>query len=224
MDPKILAAVFASIAALTMSGTGSMEDIQEIDTEFLDGIDGIDGIQIPSEIEDILRDAREGPEPENRVHITAEFKSVDTEISTEAEKIMLHNFTEIKSEARSIDSDESVDFRDYKGSIVFSNGTTLNGVSQGLTSSGVNLTERLTLEATTDASRVEVTGLERNAFELENVDTEFESETGTTISDENAPLNINSFTGNLTVHPLDDRIVFDGLADTVEVGSTSFTG
>lgn len=217
MDPKILAAVFASIAALTMSGTGSMEDIQNLESQSF-----LQDFELPFDLDSVIGDIREGPEPENRARIDVTFKSVDTTLETSGKGLYVENYTSLDSERRGFESTDPVEFRDYSGSLVFSNSTELNGKASGFNYQDLNYTQKMNLGLSTDATDMRIEGIERERIRLNNVDISFESSTGTEISAENAPLVVNSFTGNISIHPDEERLVIIGLVDRVEAGTTSF--
>ncbi len=219
MDPRILAAVFASIAALTVSGTGAIDSIDELNTGGL-----TDGIELPSSIDEVLGHITENPEPEHEVSITAEIKSVETQLEIMESTVTASNFDSLESEARKIESSEEVEFSNFTGLIEISNNTFIQGWSEGLSSGPMNLTEDMHLDLETDAEELTVTEAERMPVSMDNVDIDLTSESGTDITTDNAPLEINSFTGEITVRPEEGKVVFEGLVDTVEAGSTSFSG
>lgn len=219
MDPKILAAVFASIAALTMSGTGSMEDIQN-----LEGQDFMTNLELPFDIDNLLGNIREGPDPENKVRIDVKFKSVETTLETSGKGLSVENYTTLSSKKRSFKSSNPVEFKDFSGSLTFSNETELKGRSSGFIYRDLNYTNKMSTGLSTDATQIEITGMERERIKLDNVDIDFESQTGTEISADNAPLKVNSFSGNISIHPDEERLVINGLVDRVEAGTTAFGG
>lgn len=219
MDPRILAAVFASIAALTVSGTGAIDSIDELDTGGL-----TDSIEIPSGIVDFLGHITENPEPEHQVTVTAEFKSVETQLEIGESTVTVSEFDTLESEARKIESNEDIEFSNFTGLIEIGNGTVLQGRSEGLSSGSLNLTEDMHLDLGTDAEELTVSDAERMPVSMDNVDIELSAEAGTDLTTSNAPLNINSFTGEIVLRPEEERIVFEGLVDTVDAGSTRFSG
>lgn len=219
MDPRILAAVFASIAALTVSGTGAIDSFDELNSGGL-----TDGIEIPSTIDDVIGHITENPEPEHRVTITAEFKSVETQLEIGESTLTASNFTSLESDARKIESSENVEFSDFTGLLKISNTTVLQGRSEGISSGPLNLTEDMHLNLETDAEELTVSDAERMPVSMDNVDIELNADAGTDITTDNAPLEINSFTGKITVRPEVGTVVFEGLVDTVDAGSTRFSG
>ena len=219
MDPKILAAVFASIAALTMSGTGSMEEIQN-----LEGQNFIQDMELPFDIGNILGNIREGPEPENRARIEVEFKSFETKLDTSGKILHVENYTLLNSDKRDFQSTNPIEFKDFKGSLKFSNETNIKGKTSGFRYQGLNYSEKMRIGLSTDATDIRITDMEKERIKLGNVDIDFEAESGTGISAENAPLEVNSFTGNITIHPDEERLVIDGFVDKVKAGTTSYGG
>gem|GEM_PF-2691549 len=219
MDPKILAAVFASIAALTMSGTGSMEELQNFGSQ-----DFLQDMQLPSGIGDIIGNIGENPAPENRARIDVTFKSVETVLEATGKGLLVENYTNLESESRGFDSANPLEFKDYSGKISISNETVIGGKASGFLSESLNYTHSMNLDLSTDATRIEIKEADRSKINLNNVDINFESESGTEISAENAPLKINSFSGNISIYPDEKRMTIIGLFDRVEAGTTSFSG
>lgn len=219
MDPKILAAVFASIAALTMSGTGSMEDIQNLESQSF-----LQDFELPFELDNIVGDIREGPEPENKARIDVRFKSFETILEASGKSLIVKNYTHMNSTKRGFQSTQPVEFREFSGSIKLSNVTGITGESSGFHYQDLNYTQNMNLGLSTDTSEIRVREVERQKINLENVDIEFKSESGTGINAENAPLNVNSFTGNITVYPDKKKMVLLGFVDQVEAGTTSYGG
>ena len=222
MDPKILAAVFASIAALTVSGSGSVDDLQNFDPgNFLDGVG-----DLPIDIGGLVGQITERPEPENRVTVTATLNSDQASLSTENAVLEVEAFERLKSDSRVIESDQRISFRDFSGKVLLSknSSTGLEGQSSGFSSSGVNVTEKMDIKFDTNASRILLSDVERSKISLEDVDVEMSSEEGTEISQSSSPLKINSFSGDITVLPEENRIRFEGLVDRFEAGGASFSG
>lgn len=219
MDPKILAAVFASIAALTVSGTGAVDDFQNFENDFLEGID------IPFDIGNLLDHVTERPTPENEVEIVTNLKTVETDLELNDVTVVLEDFNTISSDDRSIESDHSVLFGNFTGiTTLKTNNTGITGESRLFSSGKVNITQDMRLDLETDARTVTVEEVERMPVSMENVDIELTSGDDTEISTSNAPLRINSFSGEIVINSHEDTVLFRGLADEVEVGSTLFSG
>jgi hypothetical protein len=220
MDPKILAAVFASIAALAVgSGGGSMDGIQN----FTDG-DIMSGISLPSS--DILDKLREKPEPTENVTVTATMSSNKSSIKLESGELSVSNFERLSSGDRKLDSDHELSFRTYKGTVILQepNSTLIRGSSQGFTSGGVNLSQKFKMGFETDAEEIAASGIERKKITIKDVDVEMVSGDGTEISRKDTNLNINSFSGIVRLNPAGGEIVLEGRVDRLEAGGTVFKG
>lgn len=223
MDPKILAAVFASIAALTVSGSGSVDDFQNFDPgNFLDGNIG----DLPVDIDNIIGQMTDRPEPENSITVTATLNSEQASLSAENAILEVEAFDRLKSDSRVIESDQRISFRDFKGEILLEKNSSagLEGQSSGFSSSGVNVTEAMKINYDTNASRILLSNVERSKISLEDVDVEMNSEEGTELSQSDSPLKMNSFSGDITVLPGENTIRFEGLVDRFEAGGASFSG
>jgi hypothetical protein len=220
MDPKILAAVFASIAALAVgSGGGSIDGIQN----FTDG-DIMSGISLPSS--DILDKLREKPEPTENVTVTATMSSNKSSIKLEAGELSVSNFERLSSGERKLESDHKISFKDYTGTVVLreSNNTEIKGGSQGFNSGGVNLSQRFKMGFKTDAENIVASGIKRKKIKVKDVDVQMVSADGTEISRTDTNLNINSFSGIVRLNPVSGEIVIEGRVDRLEAGGTVFKG
>ena len=223
MDPKILAAVFASIAALTVSGSGSVDDFQNFDPgKFLDGNLG----ELPIDMDSLVGQITDRPEPENSIQVTATVNSREASLSAENAVLEIEAFESLRSESRVIESDQRISFRNFNGEILLSknSSTGLKGDSTGFSSSGVNITEKMKIDYDTNASRILLSDVQRSKISLDDVDVEMSSEEGTELSQSDSPMSMNSFSGDITVLPAENTIRFEGLVDRFEAGGASFSG
>ncbi|WP_414838242.1 hypothetical protein ACK3SF_02470 [Candidatus Nanosalina sp. VS9-1] len=223
MDPKILAAVFASIAALTVSGSGSVEDFQNFSPgDFLDGSLG----DIPLDIDNIVGELTDRPEPTNSVEVTVNLNSDETTLTADNAILEIEAFERLESKSRVIESDGRLSFSNFTGDVVLrkDNTTGLRGQSTGFSSSGVTLVEKMDVNYNTNASRIILDELKRSKISLENANIDMSSESGTEISQENSPLKINSFNGKITILPGENQVRMEGLVDRLEAGGATFTG
>lgn len=224
MDPKILAAVFASIAALAV-GTGgtsidNFENFQEANPQRMIG-------QFMGSSTGLLDGFSERPDPTNSVKISVKVNSDQTDLKLRNAELSIEDFTKLKSPSRTISSDEDITFLGFSGDVEIEddNSTLVDGVGNGFRSSGVNYTEKLDLRFMTDSNDIYADDVEKTKFELANVNVEMESKTGSTVIQKgNSSLKINSFSGDVRIYPENMSFVLDGKVARLEAGGTEFTG
>jgi hypothetical protein len=224
MDPKILAAVFASIAAIAVgTGGGSLDGIQDLQVNNPQSLIG----QFSGSTTGILGQLTEKPEPENSVRVRIVAGSDDLKLGLSSSELDIEDFNELESSNRRISSDESLTFTGFDGGIGLDRGneTSVEGRSQGFRSSGVNFTQRMKLDFSTDSGVIRLEGVKRNSVKLGNVDVEMVSETDDTVIEKgDADVNINSFSGTVRIFPENMTVILNGRVDRFESGGTAFTG
>lgn len=224
MDPKILAAVFASIAAIAVgTGGGSLDSMQGFQDLSPEGLVG----QFSGSTTGLLGQFTEKPEPENMVRVTVVSDSDSVNLGLDASELRIQGFDELESKNRRIESDESIIFTGFDGRIELDrvNETSVSGRSQGFRSSGVNFTQGMSLDFSTDSEFLQLDGVSRNAFRLEDVDVKMVSDTDDTVIEKgDADVRINSFSGQVDIYPGNMTILLEGKVDRFESGGTAFTG
>ncbi len=225
MDPKILAAVFASIAAIAVGtgGSGSLDNFQGINPQNMIG----EFTNSPSGIADVLGEMNRKPVPNNSVTVEASLNSGNADLSVNSDALILKHFSTLISQERNITSDEAVTFHDYSGDLTFSttNMTRIDGTYQGFSSSGVNVASQMRFTGGTDAGEIKLENISRQAMVLQDVDAKISSkEDSTVIERGSTSLNINSFSGEITFYSENASIIMKGEVDEVKAGGTTYSG
>lgn len=221
MDPKILAAVFASIAALAV-GTGgtSVDDFQNMKPQNMAG-------QFFNSGTGFLENINEQPTPENSVKVGIQLESDSGRLNLKNSELRISNFKELSSTSKKITSDEAISFKGFTGNIKISrqNSTLVTGTSNGFSSSGVNFTKKLDIDFRTDSELIEISDISRTGIKFDEVDVNMRSEADETVIQKgDSRLSINSFSGKARIFPQNMTIILDGKVDRFEAGGTSFTG
>lgn len=222
MDPKIMAAVFASIAALAVGtgGSGSIDNFQNVDAQQILG-------QISSSPGNILSQFSEKPKPENSVTTVVELNADRSPVKIRNGDLQVNDFNELKSKSREISSDSELTFLDFNGRTVMNreNGTVVSGKTKGFSSSGVSFRKSMTINFLTDSSHIKAVNVSKTSIDLGDVNVSMESnEDSTVIQKANTRLKINSFSGNISIFQENMSLIFHGEVDKLEAGGTSFTG
>lgn len=214
MEARILAAVFASIMALAVGingGSLNQADVEDIDSQHKNLLEGIfpESIDIFS-----MMSNRAEPTKTVTVNVTA---SNEESIELSDASFSAENLTSYSSESFSISSDSEVTLTGFSGEIVFGNTTEVSGSATGYLSSGVNSSRSFDFEKELDTERVSVTGAERVKISFSEVSGTVESDSSTSTIN-NSDLEVDSFSGNITAYPEDDRYVFEGKINELKAG------
>lgn len=216
MEARILAAVFASIMALAVGINGgglNQADVQEIDSQHKNVLRGI----FPKSI-DIFSMLSNRPEPQKSVSIDVTAKGEETLKFSKA-SVTPENMTSYSSEQFSITSDSAVTVTGFDGQMVFdTNSTDVKGRASGYVSSGVNSSRNFRFETELGSEKIQVHDVRRAKVDFSGVSGEVETDSSTS-SINDSSLKVNSFSGNITVYPSDNRYVFEGAIDELNAGS-----
>ncbi len=224
LDGKVLAAVFASLAAIAAAINGGGLDPGEVKSSTISapGDNSFNDI-IPSSLSS-LTDFFQNPEPENDIYAALTVADLEeSELNLDAKSLEPRNMTVYQLGSREVISDEDVYFYGFRGTIEPGQVTDIQGSSRGLISSGVNISGSMNVneEVSTDLVRIE--GVDRAKINLRNIEGEIDANsTTTTINNPETDLKINSFSGRMLIYPDNESIVLDGKVDRVEAGKLSF--
>jgi hypothetical protein len=222
LDGKILTAVLASLAAIgTAMNGGSIDssDLQSASENPL-GTDFGDFMQGP-----LGAFAAYSDNPEPDTELEAKFKINDmTDQSLKVSSAILEadNLTDIKTEKRRITSQKELSFHNYNGRIDLGKPTDLDGNAKVITTNGVNITGGFEIKEEINSKRIVLTDVERSEIKLNEVTGSVRSSsTSTNITQEALDLDINSFSGNITILPDSREIILEGRVDKLDAGSVS---
>lgn len=221
MDPKILAAVFASIAAITVGtgGSGDIESFQDIEpSKILENFDS------PST--DFLKNFNRNPVPNNSVTVTVQPNSGNMNLKIDSERLRLTEFEKLVSANKNITSDSDVILTDYSGTIGLTNTnmSKIKGSSSGYESSGVQVSEETKLNGLIKTEAIKAENISRNKISLKNVNFEMVAEEGTKLEKKDANFKINSFSGKANFYRNNSTLILEGKIDRFNSGGASFSG
>lgn len=221
MDPKILAAVFASIAAITVGtgGSGDIESFHDIEPNKI-----LENFDSPST--DFLENFNRNPVPNNSVTVTVQPNSGSMNLKIDADRLRLTGFEKLVSANKNITSDSEVILTDYSGTIELTNTnmSRIKGFSTGFESSGVKVSEETNLNGLTETDAIKAENVSRNKISLKNVDFEMVAEEGTRLEKKDANFKINSFSGKASFYRNSSTLILEGGIDRFNSGGASFSG
>jgi hypothetical protein len=218
MDPKILTAVFFSLAAVATgmnSGAVQPNDVQDVNMDEMNGLQSFSsGFGI---LEQLLMSR---PEPDTEVRIS--FNSSE-EMNFEFRQATVHvdNMTSYSGDS-SIESDEDIVFTGFRGSASFGENSTIEGRSQGFHSSDVNVSTRFPVQIEEVDSTASFTDVRRVKLNMKNVDGSIDYDGGTT-SLNGTDVRVNSFSGNITVSPEENSYLLKGKVDELNAGDLTIS-
>lgn len=226
IDGRILTAVLASLAAVAagISGGGISADQVKSNTMSAPGEFSFDEV-FPESLSFLDR-YLENPEPET------EMTAVLTSEGFEDEQFRVRESNITASEFKSmqfltgnqLQSEDEITLYGFTGEIMPGNTTELTGSSNGLVTGGVNISGALSVGQELETGWLKAEGVERSAINLEQVSGTIESEDSSTTIGSPREVDINSFSGDITVYASNATIVLDGEVHRLESGSFSFGG
>ena len=222
MDAKVLAAVLASLAAVfagTNGGMFSTSDVRDVASE-------APGVSTPS-ANSLLQDAPviggyfKKPEPTNDIKAKISVKG-PAQLQINNAKLEAQELTRIDSRTMKIGSDENILFKQFNGKVDFGNRSKLQGSSEGLSSSGVNLTTRLNLDTEVETPQIDVENTQKTAMNFRRASISPTENSDFPLNTEESKLDVNSFTGDMTIYPANSTLIIQGKVATVDAGKTSY--
>lgn len=231
LDVKILAAVFASLAAFAVSFNGGSLDPGDMDLE--DNLD--DDLEDRFSFGDLTDNPWEKikdmvstqPEPENSVKASLTVENLHQQDINIRKSGSLHidDFRDLSIGVKQVSSDEDIVLHGFRGSLGPGNVSVAEGSFSSLTSSGVNVTGAMSVDEEVNSTVLKVRDIERSPITFTGVGGSIESDSASTqFGDGSRSVEINSFSGDLTVFTQNETVVLDGRVDRLEAGGFSFGG
>lgn len=210
MDMKILAAVFITLAAVFVVINTGEAQTQNLRT----GTSGLSGI---------FSGLFSSPNPEAETEVSADIKvlSNNTTMNVNGD-LKVKGLDKYISNNVDIKSNNDIKFKNFDGRIFTGNNTTITGNVEGFTSNGVQVAKSFRLEKEVNTTQVNVTGAERVSLGFKAADIGLEAtNSSTSLSKSNTTIQIDSFTGNMTVRPQSMELSLKGKINTLRAGSTT---
>jgi hypothetical protein len=227
LDAKVLAAVFASLTAVatTMNG-GSFQPDMAVNGVSTSLSDTPDFAGTGSTL-DMLRNVfTTRPEPTNDVSATLTLSNLENEeIKVQKSSIAASGLKEIKLGSKKMSSDSDIVFEGFKGNIQPGDPTNIKGTTNSVISSGVNISGRTKVSEKVNSSQLNIQENGRAKISLSSIQGQINSGSASTeFSDGKRKLDINSFSGEITIYPDNSTLILNGKVDELNAGSFSFGG
>lgn len=210
MDLKILAAVFTTLAAVFVAMNAGGLSAPENGT-------GLQGL-LPGFL------SPEPAQPQTPVSANIKVLTDNTTLNVNG-NVTIDGLTQYLSDDVDIQSNSDIEFKNFEGNLMIGNKSRISGSAEGFTSNGVQVARNFQLEKQLNTSLIQIKGAERVGLRFERADIDLEATNSSSgITETNTSVNIESFTGNITVMPEQMSISLDGNISTVEAGQTTFGG
>lgn len=227
LDAKVLAAVFASLTAIatTMNGGAIQPDmaVNGVSAE-LSNINDINGLNTGS-LDTLKQLFINRPEPSNDVTAVLTVSGLENEkIKLQKADLKASDLRKIKLGSRKMSSDSEIIFEGFKGSVTAGDPSTIQGSTQSILSSGVNISGPTIVSEKVNSSRININERGRAKIALSNVKGRIDSGSASTDISSNTKLKINSFSGKMTIYPGNNSLRLEGEVDRLSAGKFSFGG
>jgi hypothetical protein len=225
LDGKILAAVFATLTAIGTAMNGGAIDAGDLRPD--SSSSGGSGINLddflPKSFE-ILSELREKPEPTNRIEAVLDVEELENQkIYVRSSSLRPKNITSANIGNRKVKSDETITLYGFTGDVMPGKPSNIEGRAQGVLTSGVNVSGRFPAKQEFETGLIVANDIERTKIDIREVNGTIDSDsTSAQVSD--VDLKINSFSGNMTIHPRNGTVGLSGKIDKLSAGDVSFGG
>lgn len=218
MDPKILTAVFVSLAAVaTGMDMGAVNPNNVSDIE-LNSDQGIESVSTGMNILDQLLN-RQRPEPDKQIR--AEFVSEDlNKLAFRDSDFKVEGMKNYTGKS-SISSDEEILFTGLKGKALMGENSSIKGNVEGFVTSGVNATTSFPVNIELDRP-VRFNEVRRIELSASNATGKISSSDGE-IERKNTGIHMDSFSGDIFYNPANRSFVFSGKVNKLKTGDLTIS-
>jgi len=226
LDGRVLAAVFASLAAIGAAMNGGAVNAVDLQPQNM-GSSGDFGLEkhLPKSLQ-MLKNLQQNPEPTKKIEAHLEVNALNNQgIQISNGVLRARNVTSIEVGDRKVESDEEVKIYGYTGKVLPGKPSNIDGRAKGAISSGVNISGNFKARDKLETGLIKVENTERSKIKLKDIKGDIESNsTSARIRDSDIDLDINSFSGNITIDPRNETVRFSGKIDKLSAGDVSFGG
>jgi len=221
MEFEILAATLTTLAAVFAGLNGGAFTAQDLTNAEIPNAENTGNSIIP----DIpfLNKLTQKPEPETP--IKAEIKlPKNASIPVKQAKTKIQGMQKLKTQKLNLTSDQDITLTQFTGKITNTNQTKIKGKATGLKTSGVKQRQKLKINTETQTKQIQVTDTYRTQLKYQNASISPKENTDFAINTTQQKLNINSFTGNITLNLQNQQMSINGLVDKVNAGNNKYSG
>lgn len=230
LDGKILIAVLISLTAISAGLDGSSLD--SVDREGLKenakdlnsgGFNFNFGSMLSNPVSEVKNIFTNKPEPTNEVEAVLEVKELsDEDINLQKADLEAENFTSLDMGSQTVNSDTRIKLYGFTGTVRPGTVTEISGGSEGFLSSGVNVSGLISVDERIASDSLRFTDIEKSALAFSSVTGEITSSNTSIEFGSERSFEINSFSGNLTIEPEQNRLTIKGKVDSLEAGDFGY--
>lgn len=220
LDGKILAAVLATLTAVAAGTGGSSFDTQDAipevpETPELPDLGPIDRLT------EFLNTV---PEPERDLKAELEVTSIEDDvIKFKGATIRASDLYSVNADKKRIMSEKPLTLKGFKGKFNPGRNTSLQGTISGVLTEGVNITGSMRVNVEMGSERIDVSDIGKTPLSLEGAKGSVSSgDAFTRFREGSRGLEVNSFSGNMTVYPENRTIYLNGKVDKLSYGNFSY--
>lgn len=230
LDGKILVAVLVSLAAISAGIDGSSiesvnsEDLKENTENINSGGFNFDFQGMLSNPLSKIKDSiKNRPEPTSSMSATLDVESLSSEdINIQKADLEADNFTSMSLGSQEVDSDEVIRLYGFTGTLKPGSVTEISGSAKGLLSSDVNVSGFTNVEERIETKELRLTDVRRSSLAFSDVKGQIASSNASIEFGSSRTLEINSFSGNLTIEPEENKVIIEGKVDSLNAGDFGF--
>ncbi len=223
LDGRILAAVFASLAAIAAGVSGGQVNAAELKTDgFRDAKSGFSDF-LPGSISS-FDGFFQNPEPETGMKAVIQLENLDEQdFRVDAETLYVRNLSSIDLLGKKMESDSEIAFHGFSGNVRPGDSTEISGRANWVYSSGVNVSGGIRVSEEVETRFFRLEGVRRSEFHIDRIAGTISSGSEDISAEVNdTSLDINSFSGNVSVFLENSSLMLEGKVHTLEAGSISF--
>lgn len=223
LDGKILTAVLASLAAIGTAMNGGHIDSSELQDVRENPLSTDFGGLMPNSLGAFTQQYMQNPEPDTAIEAELMIGDVAGQtLSLSSDTLEANNLSKIKTSQRRITSDSNLEFNGFSGKINLGKPTNIEGNSKSIITNKVNISGGFDIEEELDTDKIVLTNVTRSKISLKKVSGSVKSDTASTnLTKDNLELDINSFSGNMTIYPKTGEMILSGKVDKMDAGSIS---
>lgn len=223
LDGKILTAVLASLAMIGTAMNGGHVDSSELQDIRKNPLSTNFDRFMPGSLGAFTQQYMQNPEPDTALEAELMIGDVAGQnFRLSSGTMKANNLTKIKTNRRQITSDSDLEFNGFSGKINLGQPTDIEGSAESIITNGVNISGGFDIKEDLDTDKIVLTNVTRSKISLKKVSGLVRSDSiSTNITKDNLELNINSFSGNMTIYPKTGKLLLSGKVDKMNAGSIS---
>lgn len=223
LDGRVLAAVLTTLAAIAAAINGGGLDAQQLKSSSLSSPGDTSFASVSDSVPEPFARFFDRPEPENDARVYLEVSNWK-KLSVKNAGLEAQNFTSAKVSGSRVNSDSGIKFYGFTGSVTPGKSSKIKGRAAGFYSSGVNFSGSTSVSEELRTSRIDIRDTRRTSLKIKEAGGRVDAESTSTAISSPETVEIDSFSGDITVWPRNRSMVLDGRINRLEAGEVIFGG